>query len=100
MTSVETPTHTVFIGEVIAGSDTSKGVPMTYDYYHKVIKGSAPRNAPTYRAAPPAEDHNDGEEWVCTVCGYVYNDPDISLRTSGGLGLSHLRDAEISLQTK
>ena len=78
VTSVDTPTHTVFIGEVIAGSDTSKGVPMTYDYYHKVIKGSAPRNAPTYRAVPPVEDHNDGEEWVCTVCGYVYNDPDVS----------------------
>ena len=33
----ETPTHTVFIGEVIAGSDVAKGEPMTYDYYHKVI---------------------------------------------------------------
>ena len=77
VTSVETPTHTVFIGEVIAGSDKTRGVPMTYDYYHKVIKGSAPRNAPTYRAAPPVDDGNDGEEWVCTVCGYVYSDPDV-----------------------
>ena len=78
ITSVDTPTHTVFIGEVIAGSDKAKGTPMTYDYYHSVIKGSAPRNAPTYRAAPPVEDGNDGEEWVCTVCGYLYNDPDVS----------------------
>ena len=50
---------------------------MTYDYYHKVIKGSAPRNAPTYRSAPAVDGGSDGEEWVCTVCGYVYNDPDV-----------------------
>lgn len=27
------------------------GTPMTYAYYHDVIKGSAPKNAPTYRVA-------------------------------------------------
>ncbi len=71
----ETPTHTVFIGEVIAGSDVAKGEPMTYDYYHKVIKGSAPKNAPTYQEPP--QQSNEAESWVCTVCGYVYNDPDV-----------------------
>ena len=76
--SVDTPTHTIFIAEVVAGSDTSKGKPMTYDYYHKVIKGTAPKNAPTYRATEAVDDHNDGEEFICTICGYVYDDPDLS----------------------
>ncbi|NLG92194.1 MAG: rubredoxin [Clostridiales bacterium] len=74
--SVETPTHTIFIAEIIAGSDEAKGKPMTYDYYHKVIKGKAPKNAPTYQAEQP-EEELDGNSWVCTVCGYVYNDPDV-----------------------
>ncbi|WP_050697792.1 flavin reductase [Anaeromassilibacillus senegalensis] len=76
--SVETPTHTIFLAEVVAGSDTSKGKPMTYDYYHKVIKGTAPKNAPTYRATEAANDKNDGESFICTICKYVYDDPDLS----------------------
>ncbi|TQI69111.1 flavin reductase [Clostridium sp. KNHs216] len=78
VSSAESPTHTIFVAEVVAGSDESRGVPMTYDYYHKVIKGKAPKNAPTYQKEQPADDNNDGESWICTVCGYVYNDPDVS----------------------
>jgi len=78
ISSAETATHTVFIAEIVAGSDEAKGVPMTYEYYHKVIKGKAPKNAPTYRKEEPADDDNSGESRICTVCGYVYNDPDIS----------------------
>lgn len=46
---VDAGTHYVIIGRVIS---TQKGVahaPMTYKYYHEVIKGSVPKNAPTYR---------------------------------------------------
>lgn len=78
ISSAETATHTVFIAEIVAGSDEAKGVPMTYEYYHKVIKGKAPKNAPTYRKEEPADDDNSGESRICTVCGYVYNDPDVS----------------------
>ena len=76
--SMETPTHTIFLGEIVAGSDKASGVPMTYDYYHRVIKGKAPKNAPTYQKEEAVSDGNDGESWICTVCGYVYNDPDVS----------------------
>lgn len=72
--SVETRTHTVFLAEVIAGSDSVKGKPMTYEYYHRVIKGRAPKNAPTYREEKPKKELN-AESWVCTICGYVYSDP-------------------------
>lgn len=46
--TMETETHTVFLGEVTDAGHLNKDVPMTYSYYHKVIKGSAPKNAPTY----------------------------------------------------
>jgi len=45
--SMETSTHTVFLGEII-DADTRPGTPMTYAYYHNVIKGKSPKNAPTY----------------------------------------------------
>ena len=59
-------------------SEKSKGTPMTYGYYHSVIKGKAPKNAPTYQQETQKDDNPDTESWICTVCGYVYNDPYIS----------------------
>lgn len=39
-------THTLFIGKVEdGGCMISGGVPLTYEYYHKVIKGKAPKGA-------------------------------------------------------
>lgn len=71
----ETPAHTVYLAEVIAGSDKWSGKPMTYYYYQNVINGRAPKNAPTYRDTPVIRNDNDIESWICTVCGYVYSDP-------------------------
>lgn len=67
---IETTTHTVFIGELIAGSEAIKGKPMTYDFYHNVIKGKAPKNAPTYIA----EKQNDNDKYICSICKFEYND--------------------------
>ena len=47
---VETSTHTIFIGEVVEGDNAKDEIAMTYSYYHKVIKGKSPKNAPTYIA--------------------------------------------------
>lgn len=72
---VETNSHTIFIGEIIAGSEKSTGVPMTYKYYREVIKGTAPINAPTH-----IQNENktmDTDIYVCEICGYVYNSKDI-----------------------
>ena len=73
---VETPTHTVFIAEAVAGSDKSRGMPMTYEYYQRVVKGTSPRNAPTYESPEEVRDLHDGERFVCNICGYIYRDPD------------------------
>ncbi len=71
---METSTHTVFLGEIIAGETGSKTKPMTYAYYHNVVKGKSPKNAPTYI---PEETKAEPEKQskvkhVCTVCGYEY----------------------------
>lgn len=47
---METSTHTVFLGEVADADVLSQKAPMTYAYYHNVIKGKSPKNAPTYIA--------------------------------------------------
>lgn len=77
--TTETQTHTVFLAEVVAGSESIKGKPMTYDYYCKVLKGRAPKNAPAYREEQPDAMPAEGESWNCMICGYVYNDPYVPL---------------------
>ncbi len=67
--TLETATHTVFLGEVADAAIIAEGEPMTYAYYHKVIKGKSPKNAPTY----VAEDLPEKSVWKCSVCGYVYD---------------------------
>ncbi|MEE1314938.1 MAG: flavin reductase [Faecalimonas sp.] len=71
---METATHTVFLGEVVDADVLKGGDAMTYAYYHKVVKGKSPKNAPTYlpeesTEAPKADD----SKWVCGICGYVYD---------------------------
>ena len=70
---METTTHTVFLGKLIECDLFGDKPQMTYDYYHKVIKGSAPKTAPTYvegldNAAKPTST----KKYRCTVCNYVY----------------------------
>ncbi len=47
---METESHTVFLGKVLDGDVMGGDTPMTYSYYHNVIKGKSPKNAPTYIA--------------------------------------------------
>ena len=68
---METATHTVFLGEVIAADVLKEEEPMTYAYYHKVVKGKSPKNAPTY-IAEEEETVQKEEKWVCGICGYEY----------------------------
>ncbi len=48
--TVETATHTIFIAQVTQCETIKNDIPMTYAYYHNVIKGKSPKNAPTYIA--------------------------------------------------
>lgn len=59
--SIDTGTHTLFIGRLIGCDKYNDNKPMSYAYYqeHKDellnVKTESGKNA-----------------WVCTVCGYVY----------------------------
>lgn len=71
---METSTHTVFLGEIKGAEVFGNRDAMTYAYYHKVIKGKSPKNAPTYI---PDEEEKKPEEgnrrrFKCEVCGYIY----------------------------
>ena len=67
--TTETNTHTIFIGEAIAMENYTNDKPITYRYYHEVLKGKSPKNAPTY-----IEEENLKQEkiniWKCNICGY------------------------------
>ncbi|MFH1542733.1 MAG: rubredoxin [bacterium] len=80
---IEVGTHTVFIGKVVAAEIISSAEPLTYAYYHNVIKGKTPKNAATYIKEEVMPMSGSGK-YVCTVCGYVYDpavgDPDSGIK--------------------
>ena len=41
-------THTIFLADAVDGRILADTEPMTYEYYHKVIKGKSPKSAPTF----------------------------------------------------
>jgi len=66
-------THDIFIAKVTKRVKEEYDEPMTYEYYHKVIKGTAPSTAPTYIV--DNEDRNIvGNKYKCMICGYIYDD--------------------------
>lgn len=71
---VDCNTHDIFIARVIDGDKKNEFVPMTYRYYHEVIKGKAPKKAPTYveEKIEKKTTESGKEVWICTVCGYVH----------------------------
>ena len=66
----ETETHTLFLGKILDGDVFKPEEPMTYAYYHKVRKGTTPKNAPTY-----IEENSKTNDiaYKCKICGYIYN---------------------------
>jgi len=73
--------HTIFVGEVISEEVIDDSIPvLTYEYYRNVLKGKAPKNAPTYTEDSTPTAPNDDPKYVCGVCGYEYDpaagDPD------------------------
>jgi flavin reductase (DIM6/NTAB) family NADH-FMN oxidoreductase RutF/rubredoxin len=82
---IDIGTHTIFIGKVQDGEIIANDPVMTYEYYHEVKGGFSPKTAPTYSKDSDKETEKKKEEvkmveYVCTVCGYVYDpikgDPD------------------------
>jgi flavin reductase (DIM6/NTAB) family NADH-FMN oxidoreductase RutF/rubredoxin len=70
---VDAKTHTIFIGELVGAEELQAGQPMTYDYYQEVKRGSVPPSAPSVAVAKEKK----ADQYVCAICGYVY-DPAVS----------------------
>ena len=93
---VETPTHFVILGKVAHGAEGGDAAPMTYQYYHQVVKGGTPKNAPSY-VAPQEEASSEGEvEYVCQICGYVHkgditNEPEDYICPICGVGKENFK---------
>ena len=73
---METSTHTVFLGEIIKMDGYNDSNPMTYKYYHDVIKGTAPKTAPTYYEENKEEEKKmeEGKKFKCKICGHIYDE--------------------------
>lgn len=41
-------THTIFLAEAVEARILTEETPLSYEYYHKVIKGKSPKFAPTF----------------------------------------------------
>ncbi|MCL2313240.1 MAG: rubredoxin [Firmicutes bacterium] len=85
--TIDAGTHYLFICSVLDAAVTdTETAPMTYDYFHKVLKGKSPKNAPTYQTQNiinqpiKKEETMNQDIYVCDVCGYEYDpaqgDPD------------------------
>lgn len=67
--------QTLFVAEIIAGSDEAVGTPMTYQYLTGHMMGGASVDSPLYLTRELTGEGSGGESFVCSVCGYVYSDP-------------------------
>lgn len=59
---VDLGSHTLFIADVTEALILNDEPSATYAYYHKNIKPK------------PKAQISDGKKWVCTICGFIYDD--------------------------
>lgn len=72
---IEVDTHTLFIAKIMGGEPFNDEIPMTYKYYHDIIKGRAPKTAPTYISPDEIKEKsgNKSIKYRCKICGYIYD---------------------------
>ncbi|MBE5739188.1 MAG: flavin reductase [Clostridiales bacterium] len=75
---VDCGTHDIFIAKVANCERLNNFTPMTYSYYHKVVKGKAPKNAPTY--IEEKIEKSSAKKYKCLLCGYIYDDSKESVK--------------------
>jgi flavin reductase (DIM6/NTAB) family NADH-FMN oxidoreductase RutF/rubredoxin len=68
--AIDNFTHTIFIAEVQEAETLFKEPPMTYAYYHNVVKGNAPPKAVS--GVAETQKTSSSESFICSVCGWKY----------------------------
>lgn len=72
---IDAETHDIFLARVTNSGKQNNFKPMTYNYYHEVIKGKAPKAAPTYIEEKELKKGGSSmKKYQCTICGYVYDE--------------------------
>ena len=88
--TIDMGTHYLFVGLLKEGEMLSEEPPLTYAYFHEVLKGVAPKNAPTYiskalrkeaaKQQPETKEEKKFQKYECMDCGWIYDpaigDPD------------------------
>lgn len=70
---VEVETHNIVLARVLETKKETNHIPMTYKYYHQVIKGTAPKTAPTYIEIEEKQ-RTAKKKYQCQMCGYIYDE--------------------------
>lgn len=78
---IDCNTHDIIVAKVLNAKKISNNVPMTYKYYHEVLKGVSPKNAPTY-VEEKSTSNNGGAKYRCRVCGFIYDEEKEKVRFS------------------
>lgn len=71
---VDCDTHDLFIGKVIESKMLNDENVMTYNYYHKVLKGTTPLKAPSFLENNLDINENNAPKYQCIICGHIYDD--------------------------
>ena len=71
---IDVETHDIFLARVIDTDKKQDYIPMTYAYYHNVIKGKAPKTAPTYIEESVNKEVNGMAKYKCKICGHIYDE--------------------------
>jgi len=78
---IDCGTHTLFIGKMSESAMLNTDIPMTYNYYHQVKRGTTPKTAPTFiKDEGMVAGGTKMQKYRCEVCNYIYDpaagDPD------------------------
>lgn len=71
---IDCNTHDIFIAKVVDMKKENQLPPMTYKYYQEKLKGTSPKNAPTYEEVPKEVSNRNTSKYRCKLCGYIYDD--------------------------
>lgn len=69
---IDSETHDIFLIRVKDTIKLNELKPMSYSYYHNNLKGTSPKNAPTY--VEQRNDNNEYNRYECIICGHIYDE--------------------------
>lgn len=78
--TLDVGTHVLFVGKVVDAEVISDAEPITYAYYHAVLKGKTPPKASSFvpedaPSEPVAADGPTMHHFRCIICGHVEETP-------------------------